>query len=217
MSILDDPAPAFTTQDRYYFARWARPIAPIVFGVDDDTLTLLKSAIGQTIAITGSKMAETDPELGANFMWFFCRDWEELRAIPKLDKLFPDFEGLLAGLQQGTGNRHRSFAFDDTGGIRMVIVLLKLDATLADVPVQTLGVTETFSALLTWSADAFASESPTAVIQSNNVCIVKPEWAALTRAAYSGELPNAANDASHALRVAARARLLIEALEAPLQ
>jgi len=215
MHILNNSASAFTTDGAFHFARWSRAIAPIVFGVDDETLPHLKAAIAQTVGITGHSLAETDPELGANFMWFFCKDWSELRAIPNLDHLFPDFEALMETLETSGANRHRSFAFDAQGGIRMVIVLLRLDAALARMSVQTLGVIETFSSLLTWSRDAFATESPTAVIQQNGICIVKPEWAALTRAAYDAALPDKASDPSHALRLSARAKLLYEAMEVP--
>jgi len=58
----------------FHFARWNRPIVPIVFGVDDETLTHLKSSIVTTVGITGNKIEETDPELGANFMWFFVKN-----------------------------------------------------------------------------------------------------------------------------------------------
>jgi len=43
----------FTYPDgEYRFARWNRPIVPIVFGVDDETLTHLKSAIVTTVGVT---------------------------------------------------------------------------------------------------------------------------------------------------------------------
>ena len=78
-NITHDPAPLFTASDTTYrFARWGRPIAPVVFGVGDESLPHLKDAISMTVGITGGPLAETDPELGANFMWFFCREWDEL-------------------------------------------------------------------------------------------------------------------------------------------
>ena len=49
MSLFADPAEIetlFTRQDgSYAFARWGRPIAPIVFGVDDATLQTVKGAV----------------------------------------------------------------------------------------------------------------------------------------------------------------------------
>ena len=78
----------FTRKDGSYFcARWGRPIVPVVFGVDDATLAIVKGAIEAVVALAGHKMAETDPELGANLMVFFCRDWAELPQVPNLDRL----------------------------------------------------------------------------------------------------------------------------------
>ncbi|MCP5087100.1 MAG: hypothetical protein GY952_09900 [Rhodobacteraceae bacterium] len=211
--ILQDPTPFFTQQDgSYRFARWGRSIVPVVFGVDDDSLTHLKDAIAQTVAITGGRLEETDPELGANFMWFFCQEWVELEAVPNLDKLFPDFAGVMAGLKAKGVNQYRSFAFDADGAIKMGIVLLRMDKVLSKMPIQTLATSETFQSLLVWAEGAFASDAPIAVIKENGICIVKPEYAAVVRAAYDPALPAVAQDASHALRVASRAQLLLRDL-----
>ena len=73
----------FTRSDgSYLFARWGRPIVPVVFGVDDATLGVVKGAIEAVVALAGHSMAETDPELGANLMVFFIRDWAELPPVP---------------------------------------------------------------------------------------------------------------------------------------
>ena len=61
----------------YLFARWGRPIVPVVFGVDAVTLATVKGAVEAVVTLAGHKMAETDPELGANLMIFFFRDWQE--------------------------------------------------------------------------------------------------------------------------------------------
>ena len=90
----------FTHPDGVFrFARWNRPIAPIVFGVDDETLTHLKTAIVTTIGVTGVNIVETDPELGANFMWFFCQDWNEILGVPDLENLIPDLKNIISRLQ----------------------------------------------------------------------------------------------------------------------
>ena len=54
-----------------FFARWGRPIAPVVFGVQDKTLVTLKTAIQSLTIIANHEMAETDPELGSNAIVFF--------------------------------------------------------------------------------------------------------------------------------------------------
>ncbi|MCP5086893.1 MAG: hypothetical protein GY952_08850 [Rhodobacteraceae bacterium] len=213
-TVLQDPAPLFTDPDgSYRFARWGRPVVPVVFGVDDDTLTHLKDAIARTVAITGGRLEETDPELGANFMWFFCQEWEELEAVPNLDQLFPDFTGLMAYLKSDDANQYRSFAFDADGAIKMGILLLRMDETLSKMPIQTLATSETFQSLLLWADGIFAEESPIALIRENGICIVKPEYAAVLRSAYDPTLPVAADDASHALRLAARAQVLLRDLD----
>jgi len=53
----------FTRADgSYLFARWGRPIVPVVFGVEDATLATVKGAIEAVVTLAGHKMAETDPE-----------------------------------------------------------------------------------------------------------------------------------------------------------
>ena len=90
----------FTRADgQYLFARWGRPIAPVVFGVEEGTLEIIKGACEAVVALAGHKMAETDPELGSNLMIFFFRDWAELLETPNLDKLVPDLAPLVARLQ----------------------------------------------------------------------------------------------------------------------
>ena len=84
----DEIAALFTRADgQFLFARWGRPIVPVVFGTDDATLSVVKGAVEAVVALAGHQMAETDPELGANLMLFFFRDWRELPEVPGLDRL----------------------------------------------------------------------------------------------------------------------------------
>ena len=192
----------------YKFARWGRPIAPVVFGVDDDTLGYLKDAIAQTVAVTGGTLAETDPELGANFMWFFCTEWDEVASVPDLDKLVPDLENLIVSLKQKDVSEHRMFIFDNDGTIKMCLLFLRMKGDISDIPVQVLATGETLQSLLVWAEDAFSSQSPIAVVKENGICIVKPDFAALVRAAYDPLMPSSAIDASHALRLHPRVEKL---------
>ena len=57
------------SEGAYKFARWARPLAPIVFGVDDETLPVVKGAVQAVAALAGIEVSETDPELGSNLMF----------------------------------------------------------------------------------------------------------------------------------------------------
>ncbi|MEO0917800.1 MAG: hypothetical protein AAFY31_12600, partial [Pseudomonadota bacterium] len=90
---------AFTRSDgTYLFARWGRSIAPVVFGVDDATLGVVKGAIEAMVVLAGHEMTDLDPELGVNLLVFFIRDWDELTATPDLDRLLPELPELVARL-----------------------------------------------------------------------------------------------------------------------
>jgi len=201
----------FTTNDASYrFSRWGREVAPVVFGVDDETLTHLKDAMAHVVGIANQKMAETDPELGANLMMFFCQDWDDLDLVPNLDKLLPDFDILKASLKRTGANQYRTFSFDEAGAIKLCVMLLRYDETMADTSIQALGTGQMLQTILLWGDNAFDEESPIAIVPQNGMCIVKPAYAALVRAAYDAALPASANDASHAMRLAARAELLFK-------
>jgi len=214
INIAENPVILFTSPDqRYHFARWGRPIAPVVFGVGDENLPHLKDAIAMTVGISGGMLVDTDPELGANFMWFFCRDWDEMLVIPDLDKLIPNFVNLITELQEKNATRYRSFGFEKNGAIQLCVVLIRVDAATERMSLQTLGTSETFQSLLTFGENAFDVHSPIATIKVNNLCIVKPEYAAVVRAAYDPALPAASNDPAHALRLSARAMKLLADIE----
>ena len=214
INIAENPVILFTSPDqRYHFARWGRPIAPVVFGVGDENLPHLKDAIAMTVGISGGMLVDTDPELGANFMWFFCRDWDEMLVIPDLDKLIPNFVNLITELQEKNATRYRSSGFEKNGAIQLCVVLIRVDAATERMSLQTLGTSETFQSLLTFGENAFDVHSPIATIKVNNLCIVKPEYAAVVRAAYDPALPAASNDPAHALRVSARAMKLLADIE----
>lgn len=189
----------------YLFARWGRPIVPIIFGVDDASLGVLKGAIEAVVVLAHHKMAETDPELGANLMVFFCKEWSELPEVPNLDKLVPDLGLLVTKLQKADANQYRIFRFDETGAIRAAFVFLRMDAHLAAVPADTLALSQAVQTILLWSDTAFGDQSPLALIDGN--AVLRPEIGDLIRAAYDPTMPAVAHDPSHALRLAARVRL----------
>lgn len=193
----------FTREDgRFWFARWGRPVSPVVFGVEDATLGIVKGAIEAVCQLAGHEMAETDPELGSNFMWFFLKDWQELLEVRDLDRLVPGLEGLVARLQKAEANQYRVFRFDEAGGIKACFVFLRMDAHLSAVPAETLALSQVVQSILLWSDQAFRAQSPLAV--AGEKTILRPEIAGLIRAAYDPVMPVSAGDASHALRLAAR-------------
>ncbi|MFA3918631.1 hypothetical protein [Ruegeria hyattellae] len=186
----------------FAFARWGRPIVPIVFGVEDQTLSVVKGAFEAVVTLAGHKMAETDPELGANCMVFFFRDWAELLEVPDLDRLIPDLEPLVSRLKGADANQYRVFRFEEDGAIRAAFVFLRMDTELSKVPAETLALSQVVQTILLWSDTAFRRQSPLAV--AADTTILRPEIANLIRAAYDPVLPGSAQDAAHALRLFAR-------------
>ena len=186
----------------FVFARWSRPIVPIVFGVEEQTLETVKGAFEAVVTLAGHKMAETDPELGANCMVFFFRDWAELLEVPDLDRLVPDLAPLVARLTEMDANQYRSFRFEADGAIKAAFVFLRMDAELSKVSAETLALSQVVQSILLWSDLAFRDRSPLAV--AGETTILRPDIAEVIRAAYDPVLPSAAQDASHALRIFAR-------------
>ena len=194
----------FTQPDgRYAFARWGRPIAPIVFGVEDKSLTVIKGALQAVVQMAGHEMAETDPELGSNLMFFFFREWDELLDVPDLDKLIPEMGPLVDKLKSGGANQYRLFRFDDGGAIKAAFVFLRMDGDLAEIPAEALALQQVVQTVLLWGSDAFRTQSPLGLTESGKT-ILRPDVAGIINAAYDDVMPSVADDKSHALRIWAR-------------
>lgn len=195
----DQVARLFTRKDgSYFFARWGRPIVPVVFGVADDTLSVVKAAIEAVVVLAGHKMAETDPELGANLMVFFLQDWAELTQTPNMDQLIPDLSGVCGRLQAADANQYRAFRFDEGGAIKAAFVFLRMDAHLSALPAAEIALSQAAQVICLW-ADRIV---PLAML--DGVAVVRPDIAAVIRAAYAPHMPQVAQDPSHALRLLAR-------------
>lgn len=184
----DQIASLFTRDDGSFLcARWGRPVAPVIFGLADESLDIFREAIRAGFAHARHPVTETDPEMGANLMLFFMRDWSELAGIPDLDRLTgqPDLPSRLAGAR---ADQYRIFRFDRDGGIRACLSFVRMAGALTDAHPAALA-----EALMMRSALTFARDvTPSA------------ELADLIRAAYDPVLPVAAQDQTHALRLAAR-------------
>ena len=193
----------FTRADgQYLFARWGRPIVPVVFGVDEATLALVKGAVEAVVTLAGHRMAETDPELGANLMVFFFRDWAELPEVPNLDRLVEGLGPLCARLEAAEANQYRIFRFDAAGAIRAAFVFIRMDAHLEAVPAEALALSQAAQVMLLWSDRAFTESSPLAM--AGETLVLRPEIGAVIRAGYDPVLPAMADQSSHAYRLAAR-------------
>ncbi|MFD0978097.1 hypothetical protein [Tropicimonas aquimaris] len=194
----------FTRSDgQYLCARWRRPIVPIVFGVEDATLAVVKGACEAVVALAGHKMAETDPEMGANLMVFFFRDWEELLEVPDLGGLVPGLTEMVERLVASGANQYRIYRFEENGAIRACFVFLRMNADLSEVPAADLALAQMVRSILLWSDRAFRDRSPLAVTPDGQA-VLRPEIAGVIRAAYDPLMPEVASDPSHALRLFAR-------------
>lgn len=194
----------FTRADgTFLFARWGRPIVPIVFGVDDATLSVMKGAIEAVVALADHKMAETDPDLGANLLVFFFREWNELLEAPGLDRLVPDLVPLVGRLEAADANQYRLFRFEPHGAIKAAFVFVRMDAEMSKVAAEDIALAQAVQTILLWSDVAFMDKGPLARLGEQ--VVLRPDIAALVRAGYDPTMPAVANDPSHALRLSARA------------
>jgi hypothetical protein len=171
----------------FVFARWGRPIAPIVFGVEDETLSVVKGAFEAVVALAGHQMAETDPELGSNCMMFFFRDWSELLGVPDLDRLIPDLAELVQRLGDADASQYRVFRFDEQGAIKAAFVFLRMDKAMSQIPAQTLALGQVVQTILLWSDETFRERSPLAI--ADGTTILRPDIAGVIRAAYDTVMP----------------------------
>ncbi len=196
----------FTRADgTYLFARWGRPLVPVVFGTDDRTLEIVKGAVEAVVLMAGHSMAETDPELGVNLMFFFFREWDELTEVPDLDRMVPDLGPLVERLKAAEANQYRIFRFDEAGAIKASFVFLRMDEELSKVPADTLALAQVVQTIVLWSDTAFVGRSPLAQAPEGKV-ILRPDIGAVIRASYDPVMPVVAQDPSHALRLAARVK-----------
>ena len=203
----DAVAALFTRSDgSYLFARWGRPIVPVVFGVDDATLAVVKGAVQAVVALAGHAVEEVDAELGANLMIFFCKDWDELRGVPNLEQLVPGLDALCDRLDAADANQYHIFRFDSVGAIKAAFVFLRMDAHLMAVPAETLALSQVVQTIVLWSDLAFRGTSPLAM--AGDLAVLRPDIAGVIRAGYDPVLPGVAVDASHAFRLAARMGLI---------
>ncbi|MGJ8544503.1 MAG: hypothetical protein ACSHWZ_03590 [Sulfitobacter sp.] len=195
--------PLFTRKEgQFQFARWGRPVCPVVFGVEDSTLAVVKAAVQAVTELAGHEMGEMDAELGSNLMFFFFSEWEELLDVPGMDGLLPELQDLVARLRGAQANQYRLFRFDESGAIKACFVFLRMDAQLSALPAQNLALSQVVQCYLLWGEAAFAQSSPLMV--SGEAVGLRPDIAAVLRAGYDPVLPAAAADVSHAYRLAAR-------------
>lgn len=184
----DEIAALFTAGDGTFLcARWGRPVAPVVFGIDDALLAIFRAATAAVLADAPHPMTDTDPEMGANLLVFAVADWAELAGVPDLDRL-TGMAHLPQRLTSLGTDQYRLFRFDADGGIRACFTFLRVRGALAQLHPAQLAESVAVNAALTWARPV----------------VPTPDVARLIRAAYDPLLPAAARDPSHALRLIAR-------------
>jgi len=186
----------------YRFARWGRPIVPVVFGVGDETVGVLKGAIELVVALAGHKMAETDPELGANLMVFFFREWDELPELEHLDEMIPNLPPLVEKLKAQDATQYRLFRFDDAGAIQACFIFVRMSGVMENLPADHIALDQAVRSVLLWGPRAFEGASPLAM--ATGVPVLRPEIAGVIQAAYDPVLPAVTQESSHGLRLFAR-------------
>ena len=186
----------------FRFARWGRQVAPVIFGTDDATLATLHAALAQVAALGGRSLAGSDPETGANLMIFFLRDWSEIAAIPDFGRMVGEGAPDAAGLAAAGAQRYRRFRFDASGAIRAAFALVLLEGERDGIAAEVLALEEAVRLTLAWGPQAFAEHG--AVEVRGGQAVIRPEIAALIRAAHDPVLPAASGDPALALRLAAR-------------
>ncbi|AML53500.1 hypothetical protein [Falsihalocynthiibacter arcticus] len=200
----DDITALFQRNGAYGFSRWGRPIAPVVFGVEDETLVVVKGALEAVTTLARHDIMETDPEFGSNLWVFFLRDWDELKGVPDMDGLIPEMDALLPRLTKANANQYRFFRFDTHGAIKAGFLFLRMDDALSQIPADVLALGQMVQMILLWGDQAFATTSPLAIHPDTGHTVLRPEIAQIIQAGYDPILPSVATDSSHALRLFAR-------------
>lgn len=179
--------------ERFQFARWTRPLAPAVFGVSEESVSVIVEGVAEAAEMVGLGCVDEDPDLGANLLFFFCDAWPDLKKTPNLPRLIPDLDRLLTLLAAAGANQYRIFTFGPDGGLRLCVVLLRYDAEMAQFSPASLALGQATQALLLWSDEAFANDSPVTVRRGGKA-MIKSRYARLLKAAYQGDAPAYSTD-----------------------
>jgi hypothetical protein len=198
----DEVARCFTRPDgSFRFARWARPVAPMVYGVAEASLPVLKGGVAVVAGLAGQAFAETDPEAGFNNLLICVAGWSDLKAAPGLKTILPDIAPLADRLAAESAEQYRLFRFSPEGGIVHCLTLMRLSGALAQLPADLLALGNAVATALDWAPGALAEGITRPGPEGAEL---RPDLIALLRAAYHPALPDAATDPAFAYRLAAR-------------
>ena len=99
-------------------------------------------------------------------------------------------------------NQYRLFRFDEAGAIKAAFTFVRMDDETLAIPAGDLALSEAVKIILLWTSEAFSKDG--VLVKAEKNVVLRPDIAGLIRAAYDPVMPAAAQDASHALRLAAR-------------
>jgi hypothetical protein len=176
----------------------------VVFGVEDATVSILKGAIEAVVALAGHAMAETDPELGANLMVFFIRDWSELTATPGSTGCCRICPTSWRGWRRPTPTSTAPSASTPTARSRRPSSSCGWTRICPRIPAETIALSQVVQTILLWSDTAFLGSSPLAVVAEGGPALLKPGIADLIRVAYDPCCPPPRPTRPMRLRLAAR-------------
>lgn len=198
----DEIAPLFTRPDgSFHFARWARPVAPMVYGVAAETLPLMKGGVRLIADLIGQPWAETDAEAGFNNLLICVAEWWELAGETELERILPEIGTLAAQLAEDEAEQYRLFRFDPEGGIRHCLTLMRISGALARMPADLIALGHAVATALDWAPGALAG----GIMRSGaEGAELRPDLIALMKAAYDPALPAVATDPAFAYRLSAR-------------
>ncbi|MGF1501166.1 MAG: hypothetical protein ACFBSD_05050 [Paracoccaceae bacterium] len=192
----------FTRSDgAFRFARWGRDLAPAIFGATETEARAFREAMAAVAGLGGLRVAERDPELGANALVFVVDSWPALLEIPHTEKLIPDLRRLIGVLGATGANQYRIFGFDPAGAIRIVTTLVARDDEVRRLSPGTVALSQAVQGLLLWSDRAFLARSP--IAESAGRSLVTPDIADIIRGAYAADVPAASEDPATAGRIEA--------------
>ena len=185
----------------FRFARWSQPIAPAFFGLGEESAGVMRTGFREAAELAGASLAGDDEEVAPNILVYAVEDWRALRDAPQLAEIVPDLEGLIRLLSAAGVSQYRIFTFSPEDGLRFCVTLLRYDNALSKLSAPSLALGQAAQALLLWSDEAFAGESPVTVRRGGKA-LIKSRFARLLKAAYAPETPAYSEDAALAERLA---------------
>jgi hypothetical protein len=193
-----------TPNQGYFFARWNRPIVPVVFGDHCLEPDLLKAALGRLGELTGQPVDLAAPASSMNYGTLVVRDWRDLTDMPGVPRLMPNLAKLAAQLEAEGANQYRVFQRDWRGGIKRCFAAIRTGTgRFADLTPESMALRQVTLSFLQWSIPGIVKVGLVGPGPDGRDDL-KPQTAALLKAAYDPALPTSSKDPRHAEALAAR-------------